>query len=215
MADFDKAVSRTLRSDVGVLGLTAGLVGLGLAAAVAGRRSDGHRGGVDHAAQLRAYLADHLTGSDTAFAVVERLRESQLETASAALFERLYREFSEERTILRRLLRSVGGSPLKMRRLLGQTAGSVLRTAAGGRPGDLALFRTLESLAVGVQGKRCLWRAAQHLEGHLPAPPAKSFRALEAQAINQWELIERRRVGLASRTFGHDDASGRTSRVRR
>jgi hypothetical protein len=47
--------------------------------------------------------------------------------------------------------------------MAGRATGNALRVVAGGTPGDLSLFRTLETLAMGVQGKRCLWRAAQAL----------------------------------------------------
>jgi hypothetical protein len=66
----------------------------------------------------------------------------------------------------------------------------------------LSLFRTLEALAIGVQGKRCLWRAAQTLAA-LPHPPGRrSFFELEADAVRQWEAIERHRRSLVPRTFG-------------
>lgn len=186
---------------LGAIGLVAGLAAIGAAAAVTRRPATRPRHTVDRAAQLRAYLADHLTGSDAAFAVVEQLRSSPAGASEAELFERLHREFSEERRIVRALLESLGGSPLKMRRLLGQAAGSVLQTAAGGEPGNLSLFRTLESLSVGVQGKRCLWRMAQALEPWLSAPAGKTFQALEVQALDQWQHIEQRRLALTIVTF--------------
>jgi hypothetical protein len=68
--------------------------------------------------------------------------------------------------------------------------------------GDLSLFRTLEALAIGVQGKRCLWRAAQALVA-LPHPSGRrSFVELEADAVRQWETIEQHRRSLVPDTFG-------------
>jgi hypothetical protein len=53
-----------------------------------------------------------------------------------------------------------------------------------------------------VQGKRCLWRAAQAIVA-LPHPPGRrSFVELEADAVRQWETIERDRWTLVPRTFG-------------
>lgn len=186
-----------------------GLVALGIAAAVVRRRPFANPDRGDGRARLRAYLADHLTGSDAAFKVVDRLRAAEVPPAEAELFARLHREFSEERAIVRQLLHSLGGSPLKLKRLAGQAARSMLQASVGDDPGKLALFRALESLAVGVQGKRCLWRAAQTLEPWLQAPTARTFHALEAQAIDQWEHIERRRVALAPRTFAANNRHAR------
>ena len=185
------------------VGILAGAVALGVAAAIATRGPRAGRRGSDSDRMdaLRAYLADHLAGSDAAFAVVGRLRASQDGAAEADLFAQLHDEFAEEREIVSELMRLLGGSPFKMKRLVGQAAGAVLQAAAGGEPGDLALFRTLESLAIGVQGKRCLWRVAQSLEPELQAPTAKTFHALEQQALDQWQQIDHCRLALASRTF--------------
>jgi hypothetical protein len=184
-----------------VLGMLAGAAALGVVTAVGQHGFRARRTHGDEPGAFRSYLADHLTGSDAAFAVVTRLKNSQRSGPEAALFSRLHREFVEEREIVGEMLRTLGGSPIKLKRLAGQAAGAVLQAAAGGEPGDLALFRTLESLAVGVQGKRCLWRAAQRLEPALQAPTAKTFHDLERQALAQWQHIEDCRLALASRTF--------------
>ena len=68
-------------------------------------------------------------------------------------------------------------------------------------PGDLSLFRTLEALAIGVQGKRCLWRAAQALAGLAHPPGHRSFVELEADAVHQWETIARHRRSVVPGTF--------------
>jgi hypothetical protein len=74
----------------------------------------------------------------------------------------------------------------------------VLSVAAGGAPGDLSFLRTLEALAIAVQGKRCMWRAVQHLR---TAPGGFDFVECEAKAIRQWEAIEEGRRGLVALTF--------------
>jgi hypothetical protein len=114
----------------------------------------------------------------------------------------LYERFREDRSIIEGILAALGYTSLSVKRVAGRATGSALRTVAGGPPGGLSLFRTLEALAIGVQGKRCLWRAAQAL-GSLPHPPGRrSFAELEADAVRQWEAIERHRRSLVSLTFG-------------
>jgi hypothetical protein len=73
--------------------------------------------------------------------------------------------------------------------------------AAGGDAGDMALFRTLEALAIGVQGKRLMWRALHALGPDLKMPGRHSPAGLEATAVRQWEAIEERRQALVARTF--------------
>ena len=65
-------------------------------------------------------------------------------------------------------------------------------------PGELSLLRTLEALSIGVQGKRCMWRALQNLR---TSPGGMDFVELEAKAIRQWEAIEERRRHLVVRTL--------------
>ena len=198
--------ARLARSDnftAGVLG-AAVVVGLGVAAVTYSRqRTSGARRQLraDKAANLAAYLREHLTGSDAAIQVVDRLRLVHAGTQEGRLFASLFDEFREERDVVRALLEEIGATPLSLKRLAGQASGAVAQFAAGGERGDLSLFRTLEGLAIGVQGKRCMWRALQSLLGDQPIPSARTLAGLEAMAVRQWEAIEERRRGLVTATF--------------
>jgi len=198
--------TRLARSDgnlaAGVLG-AAVVVGLGVAAVTYGRQRSASEEAAreDQHAALVAYLRDHLAGSDAAIQLVGRLRLVHAGSQEGRLFASLFDEFREEREIVRALLTRAGASSPSLKRLAGQAAGAELTPAAGGEHGELSLFRTLEGLAVGVQGKRCLWRALQPLLGDQPIPSARSLAGLEAMAVRQWEAIEERRRALVPDTF--------------
>jgi hypothetical protein len=192
----------TTRSNAGpILGA---LSALGLTIAyVALRRSKPRQGDQDRDKRkaLATYLRDHLAGADTAIQVVQGLRDAYRGGPEGALFESLYDEFREDRGVVEGILVELGYTSRSTKRLAGRATGNALRVVAGGAPGDLSLFRTLEALAIGVQGKRCLWRAAQALVG-LPHPPGRrSFVELEADAVRQWETIERHRRSVIPGTF--------------
>ena len=197
--------ARLVRSDgnlaAGVLG-AAVVVGLGVAAVAYGRDRSAQRdhGTAARRAALAAYLREHLTGSDAAIQVVERLRLTHAGSQEGRLFASLFDEFREEREVMRLLLEQVDAA-LSVKRLAGQSGGTAPVAAADGEVGDLSLFRTLEGLAVGVQAKRCLWRALQSLLGGQPIPSARSLGGLEAMAVRQWEAIEDRRRALVGATF--------------
>lgn len=72
-------------------------------------------------------------------------------------------------------------------------SGAALSVTAGGAPGELSLLRTLVALSIGVQCKRCMWRALQNVR---TSPSRMDFVELEAKAIRQWEAIEERRRDL-------------------
>jgi hypothetical protein len=154
---------------------------------------------------LIAYLRDHLSGSDMAIRVVHRLGSTHKGIEDGTLFRRLSKELEEDRSVVRTLLTRLGASGRSIKRAAGYASGAGLSVAAGGEPGDLSLLRTLEALAIGVQGKRCLWRALQSLRTVPSTVHGMNFVELEAKAIRQWEAIEECRRALVERTFSTTD----------
>jgi hypothetical protein len=154
---------------------------------------------------LIAYLRDHLSGSDMAIRVVQRLGSTHEGTDDGMLFRRLSKELEEDRSVVRALLSGLGAPGRSMKRVVGYASGAVLGVTAGGEPGDLSLLRTLEALSTGVQGKRCMWRALQNLRPTPSTVHGMDFVELEAKAVRQWEAIEERRRALVPRTFSATD----------
>ncbi len=149
---------------------------------------------------LVAYLREHLVGSDAALQVVRRVRRLR-EWPEDALFARLEDEFEQERHVLRSVLAGLGASQWSLKRVTGRVAGAPSSLGSAGHAGDLSLFRALEALAIGVQGKRCLWRALQSASDAVRAPGPRTFEELEAMAIRQWKAIDARRRALVQATF--------------
>ena len=158
---------------------------------------------------LIAYLRDHLGGADMAIRVVHRLGSTNQSAEDGALFRRLSKEFEEDHSVVRALLTHLGASGRSIKRAAGVASGAVLSVTAGGEPGDLSLLRTLEALSIGVQGKRCMWRALQNLRTVPPTVDGMDFVELEAKAVRQWEAIEERRRALVAQTFSADQRSVR------
>ena len=177
------------------------IVGGTAAAAMFLKKSARHGSVTDKSQSLATYLKDHLSGADLAIQVVRRLASSQPHGEDGALFAYLLEELAEDRDVVRALLLRLGASERSLKRAAGRASGSLLSVAAGGAPGDLSLFRTLEALAIAVQGKRCLWRSLQILSGAPELTQGFSFAELEAKALRQWEAIEQRRRRLALTTF--------------
>ena len=180
---------------LGALGLTIAFVAL--------RRSKPRQGDQDlnKRKAFATYLRDHLAGADTAIQVVQGLRDAYRGSPEGTLFGSLYDQFREDRGVVEGILAELGYNSRSTKRLAGRATGNALRVVAGGAPGDLSLFRSLEALAIGVQGKRCLWRAAQALAGLAQPPGHRSFVELEADAVHQWETIERHRRSVVPGTF--------------
>ena len=149
---------------------------------------------------LVAYLREHLSGADATIQVVRRLASTSEGQSDRQLFRDLLREFEQDHETVCCLLRRLRVTARSAKRAAGSASGRLVRLAAGGEPGDLSLLRTLEGLAIGIQGKRCLWRALQELAREV-SRGGETFVALEARAVRQWERVDRRRRALAAMTF--------------
>lgn len=149
---------------------------------------------------LIAYLRDHLAGAGVAIEVVRRLASTEDNSPDGHLFRHLWKELEQDRATAQSLLSQLGASSRSPKRTAGSASGRLLGLVAGGKPGDLSLLRTLEALAIGIQGKRCMWRALQEL-GTGPSTGGETFAELEARAVRQWERVEQRRRALAAATF--------------
>ena len=202
--DADRA-SDASRESLAVLGAVAPTAGLTAYLRWPARQSAATR----QRRALIAYLRDHLSGADVAIRVVHRLGSTNRNTEDGTLFRRLSEEFEQDHSVVRTLLAQLGASGRSIKRAAGFASGAVLSVPAGGEPGDLALLRTLEALAIGVQGKRCMWRALQSLRIGPPTVNGLDFVELEAKAVRQWEAIEGRRRALVARTFSADQRSVR------
>jgi hypothetical protein len=99
------------------------------------------------------------------------------------------------------MLSNVGGSARSVKRVAAYASGSLISVTAGGEPGELSLFRTLEALAIGVQGKRCMWRTLNSLPAATSIAGGVNFANLELKAVRQWEALEQRRRDLTVSTF--------------
>lgn len=197
----DSARPRSTSLDAGVAPLAAaGLIAAGAALATYLTRPTPRSGVAD--AKRRAlvtYLRDHLSGSDVAINVVRRLASSDEGRQDGHMFRRLSEEFELERQVVRSLLTRLGASARSPKRAAGYASGLLVSLTAGGAPGELSRLRTLEALAIGIQGKRCLWRALQELSAS--SSGRQTFDELESMALRQWESVEERRRTLAALTF--------------
>ena len=70
-----------------------------------------------------------------------------------------------------------------------------------GEVSGLRLLQTLESLALGITGKRLLWRALGAIRQASPALQQTDFEHLEKRAIEQADRVEIKRLETARAVF--------------
>ncbi len=110
-----------------------------------------------------AYLEDHLVGSGAGLTVARRLRRAHPGDEIGAAMLRLEVQIEDEQRALRTAIVRLGGSASGPG-LIGQVMGLAAGLATAARrvviPEPVpSLLEDLESLAVGVWGKRLLWGA--------------------------------------------------------
>ena len=152
---------------------------------------------------LSTYLNDHLGGATAALQLLEHLADSAATPDERAFFRTLHAEVAEDQGVLERLIERTGGQPSGFRQVGGWIAAKLTElklTADNPARGTLDRLQALEMLALGILGKRALWRALGQLQ-HFPGVQQLDLVRLEQRAQDQYERVEDRRVLAARRAL--------------
>jgi hypothetical protein len=129
---------------------------------------------------LSIYFNDHLAGSAAGLELARRIGDADLA-----------REIEEDRETLIDVMRRLSVDRDDVRQALGWTAEKALRVKPGGRLHDL------ETLSLGVEGKRLMWVAVRHARGADPKLQGIDLEALITRAESQRSRLEDQRVAAA------------------
>jgi hypothetical protein len=149
---------------------------------------------------LSTYLNDHLAGSATALQLLEHLTKTSGTAEEKQFLATLHADISEDRDVLEGLLEKAGSRESGMRQVGGWLAAKIgeLKLAVDNPSGGtLDRFQALEILALGIHGKRALWRALDAAAKHLPEIQGLDLRRLEGRARDQHDRVEMRRLATA------------------
>ncbi len=158
-----------------------------------------------NADHLRTYLKDHFAGSVAAVQLLDHLISANSGTPLEQVFSDLRREIGEDQDALQKILHHCGGSEGLMRNttaFIGEKLSRVkllLEDPAGSR---LALLEKLEALALGIEGKRTLWRTLKAAGSGVPALSEIDFGQLDQRAEAQARQVEECRIEAAREAFG-------------
>jgi crotonobetainyl-CoA:carnitine CoA-transferase CaiB-like acyl-CoA transferase len=150
-------------------------------------------------AGLKTYLRDHLAGAAAAIALLSGMIRRNSHRPGAVVLRALLDEVRADERTLRLLAESLGAKPPRSKQLLGAVAGRVSRARlnALSRANDaFAMFEGLEMLAIGMLGKRSLWRALSQLASRQPEIERLNLGQLETRALDQFAQVEALRVAM-------------------
>jgi hypothetical protein len=114
-------------------------------------------------------------------------------------------EIEEDQQVLKLLLRSVGGKESKVRKAaawLTEKVGEAKLEVDDSGNGQFRLLEALETLGLGIQGKRGLWRALSTASSQEPEIGKLDLARLERRAHDQFEKVESQRLLAARAIFG-------------
>ena len=157
---------------------------------------------------VEGYLSDHLAGASAAIQLVERCRARAPGSELGQELQRLLSDIEEDKRVLERVLEASGGSPNPIKRAsaLGMEFLANLRMSMpvlGPGSVDVARLEDIETLCLGIEGKRLMWRALASADVALAG---FNFEDLERRAEAQRDRLERFRLQLASTAFRESSA---------
>lgn len=149
---------------------------------------------------LSAYLNDHLAGSKSAIELVDNFRADNEGTPLGEVLARLATEIDEDRGTLEDVMARLGVGSSNLKQAGGWLMERISRVRFNQRVvGSEAASRLLqlETLSLGIEGKRLLWKALQELAGAEPRLKGVDFAHLVARAKSQRKAIEPFRLEAA------------------
>ena len=153
---------------------------------------------------LSSYLNDHLAGSVGALELLDRLIEVYQGKPLERFFSDLRREIDADQETLKGLIEKLGGKEGALRKAGAWIVEKLSRAKlqlSETREGEMGLFLALEGLALGINGKRLLWRALATASETVPRLRGPDYVTLEKRALEQRDLVETKRLEVAREVF--------------
>lgn len=151
---------------------------------------------------LSIYLTDHFAGATSGLELVRRCRRQNEGSRFAAPLSELVREIEADRRMLLAVMRRLGVEPSLVKTSVAWVLERASRLKPNGRPLEytpLDRVVELESLTLGIAGKRALWRALEDVPSSEVA--GADFEALAERASVQLATVERLRREAARLAF--------------
>lgn len=158
---------------------------------------------------MDTYLNDHLAGAMLGSELAEQIRVQNQDSALGERMGPIAAEIETDRQTLIGVMDRMGTSKNPIKQATTWIAEKASRPKfsglTSGEP-ELGAFMALESLALGVQGKRCLWMALKEVAGDYPQLASIDLEDLIARAEAQHSTLEEERVSAAKRALGERTA---------
>jgi hypothetical protein len=149
---------------------------------------------------LNSYLNDHLAGSVGALELLDRLIDTYEGKPLERFFRELRHEIDTDQETLKELIAKLFEKESAVRKAGAWIAEKLSRAKiqlSETGDGKMGLFLALEGLALGIHGKRSLWRALAAASQTAPRLRGLDYAMLEKRAVEQHERVEAKRLEVA------------------
>jgi hypothetical protein len=153
---------------------------------------------------LNSYLNDHLGGSVGALELLDRLIDVYTGKPLERFFRDLRNEIDADQETLKEFIAKLGEKESAVRKagawIVEKLSRAKLQLSETGE-GEMGLFLALEGLALGINGKRSLWRALATASETAPHLHGLDYATLERRAVEQHDRVEAQRLEVARQVF--------------
>ncbi len=152
---------------------------------------------------LHTYLNDHLAGSVGALELLDHLIETRKAAETRTFLMELRAEIAADQEELKALLQRMGGEESTIRKAGAWVLEKVGRAKLSGADHELGFMQALETISLGILGKRAMWRtlAAAALSGD-GGDARVDYPKLVGRAESQFERVEAKVFEVAETVLG-------------
>ena len=158
---------------------------------------------------MDVYLNDHLGGSMLGSNLAEQIRDRAEGTPLGQVMRGVAAEIEADRETLVDLMERLDVSRNPVKQATGWMAEKASRVKFSGaipREPDYGLFMALETLRLGVAGKKCLWLTLKDVRDQYSELAGVDLDRLIERASSQESALEEKRMKAGARALGRADA---------
>jgi hypothetical protein len=153
---------------------------------------------------MNVYLNDHLAGAMLGSELAEQLQTQNDGTALGRLMESLACEIEQDRQTLIELMQHMDTAKNPVKQATAWIVEKASRAKFSGvtsSDSELGTFMALETLALGVRGKACMWETLKRVADQHPAISSVNIDELIDRAGRQEDALERERLAAGARAL--------------
>ena len=154
---------------------------------------------------LTSYLNDHLAGSVAAIKLLDRLIENRKGHRLEKFLVDLREDVHADQEVLQNLMRKLDLEESSVRKAGARIAETIGQAKIALSGDSVGLLQAVEALALGVTGKKLLWRALRTVEAELSQLQGIDLSRLEQRAADQFERVEKERLYLSREAFTNEE----------